>query len=204
MERGEAVSVSTQSQGQAKQGKAKEGKARQAKDTARGGQGKASEGITKDDLLNYRRGEAQGEAAVLVVDAQTNPGGRPKTCPEKRRQAAELVLGGATVDGAAKVVGLAPSTVQAIISASGSDIEALEKELAPRKFKVAAMADSLLLQKLENDGHRMSGSELSIISGVATQRALDMRKLPIKEQPPDWSGLAGWAGADAGDEPAKE
>jgi hypothetical protein len=36
---------------------------------------------------------------------------------------------------------------------------------------------------------------LSIVSGIATQRAADLEKGTAMEDVPDWSSIAGWAGS---------
>lgn len=204
MERGEAVSVSNQSQAQPIKGKSRPVKARQL-------DVKASEGITKDDLSNYRRGEAQGEAAVLVVDEPETAQGKAgkataKTSVSlvKQAQLVEAVVDGATVSQAAVEAGVGYWSARRVLAASGEHMQALQKDLLDGKFKLSKVADQELLRRLMSNPERLSASDLSILSGVATQRALELAKVPGKEAPPDWSGLAGWAGSDAEDEPVKE
>lgn len=159
---------------------------------------KAHKGMAKVGMDKARDAAEPVKAVECEVVHDRLPdrgGGNPKTSKAKVAKVLDMVLReGRTQASACQVVGVAPATVHSIVNASGEQVEALEKGLIPRLWKIAALSGENLVSKLENDGHRMSGSELSIVQGVAIQRAVDLAKMPRKEAPPDWSQLAGWAG----------
>lgn len=150
----------------------------------------------KDDTAE----NAHAVSLEVVADKQTHPGGR-KAATDKHATAIACQRAGMTQAQAAAVCGLSPARVAEVWAASGEDIHALQKDLVPRQWKIATLTDDLLLQKLANDGHRMSGPELSIIKGVSIQRACDLSKLGTPDAPPDFSVLRGWAGQQDGGDP---
>lgn len=144
-----------------------------------------------------RTATVENASAVIVGDAIKRQGGN-KADTVKHAAAVELVRAGSTIEGAAKVVGLSPTRVKQVWDASGAEVEALQKELAPRQWKIATLADDLLMQKLRDGGERLGASELSIVKGVAVQRGVELAKLPTTSAPPDWAALAGWSGTQDG------
>lgn len=74
--------------------------------------------------------------------------------------------------------------------ANNPQAEVLKKGLKNSMFEVASLSVQELHERVTNEPERIPTPVLTIVSGVMTQRALEIDKLPAPQGEPDWGKLS--------------
>jgi len=89
----------------------------------------------------------------------------------------DSAINGFPVRTIAKRLGLSKDTIwRSIQEATPDTLRQIKKEMAQAKMRISAMADALIIERMQNAPDKIGTSELIVASGVMAQRAMEIAK----------------------------